>query len=443
MSEAVAPGLAKTPDELTDEDLELLWVVAQEPDATLGELGEAYGFPTPEPIREDLDELLEDVSDRDEVVPPLFENDVVEYEPSELDKETVEELDEMCTVNSDSTEQSDAESEAKETCPRCGEEFETMESRRAHEVNCSEGFDEMRVCEECGDEFDTDRALSIHVTRAHETDYTDTQLDFLRAILKHPNANQRELASTLDISRSGVEYRSSAIREEYGEFEWNERHAVAREILEEQGEEIPDETVDDVGREYECPKCDRTFDTSSALGSHERSCDGGPSERQREILEAIRENPDAQQKALGEELDASTSSLSYVMNEQLGYSWGERHEAVEEYLGEDEHEDEQDEPEVTVEHGGRSTQDVLAAGEEDDDEPDETETPRVKNEDSDYVDLTEECMSEHTEREATVPSDTLVDSVLRVDEDIVRRLRHTGAAVAEIGGEVVRLEVAE
>jgi DNA-binding MarR family transcriptional regulator/DNA-directed RNA polymerase subunit RPC12/RpoP len=595
-------GLSKPADELTDEDLELLWVVAQQPDATLGELGEAYGFPTPEPIREDLDELLEDVSDRDEVVPPLFENDVVEYEPSGLDEKTVGELETMRngaraqSENGDEVDESDdtedeidarsmteeekarlvleavvedplrnkneigedldigdqiahkiidktdidttkpmepqarealedlnageldlhpAESltekqrsileavaenpgaaqheiaeeqgttqgvvssffrdrdyywrdrfeavedylgieveppgseedmdeqadkrgddsadevedqedagededvdegdeEKEENCLHCGKEFIGMESRRAHEINCpeAEDSDETHVCEECGDEFDTERALNLHVTNKHETDYTQTHIEFLQAVLRYPDANQRELAEELDISRSGVEYRASAIREEYGEFDWKERHEVADEILDDLDEEIPEET-EDTGRVYECPKCEREFDDASSLGSHERSCDGTPSERQRKILELVRDNPEAEQQEIADEIDVTPSSISYVFNKQLGYSWGERHEAVEKYLGEDEHEDEQDEPD---------------------------DTPRVKNED-DYVDLTDECMSEHTEREATVPNDTLVDSVLRVDEDIVRRLRHTGAAVAEIDGEVVRLEV--
>jgi len=54
-------------------------------------------------------------------------------------------------------------------------------------------------------------------------------------------------------------------------------------------------------------------------------------------------------------------------------------------------------------------------------------TPRVKNE---------------KRRSATVPSDDFVDEVLTLDEELVSQLQFTGSAVAEIDGEVVRLEIA-
>jgi hypothetical protein len=304
---------------------------------------------------------------------------------------------------------------------------------------------------------------------------TDMQISLLREIVREPTATNRELERRAGYSSvNGTE--ALCRRDESLNDRGEQRADAAATLLEEHGYDVPEtdedtdeqteeqgeKSIDEDDEELECRYCSDTFKNEAGRAKHEKHCDEREDDDETkekrdedsltrlsdihvETLEAIIENPDAGYDELIEELDTTRGALSsrlHIIRKNTGYELKCRdgwEKDAREILGvedEDEHESEP-EPEVTVEHGGSSTQDVLA--EESGDEPDDT--PRVKNED-DYVDLTDECMSEHTEREATVPNDTLVDSVLRVDEDIVRRLRHTGAAVAEIDDNLVRLEVA-
>jgi hypothetical protein len=253
---------------------------------------------------------------------------------------------------------------------------------------------------------------------------------------------------------------------------WNDKDLrFTKEGLEATRDALED-ALEDEDEKPECQYCGDTFKSKAGRGKHEKHCGENPENEDKrdtggrkrdvkvadekrdltntniETLETIADEEIEDIEVLASELDMSYQGVASRLQSIRQRGWRVASDALFEDAQRILDETEQDEPGVTVEHGGSSTQDVLAAGEEDRDVDEDQDaendklddTLRIKNED-DYVDLTEECMSEHTEREATVPNDTLVDSVLRVDEDIVRRLRHTGAAVAEIDGEVVRLEV--
>lgn len=362
--------LASDIDDLDDEDLELLWVVNQHPGATLEEIGEAYGFATGNPIGSDLQDLLDVPNKARGVVQELFEDDgpFSDYEPDEWTQEIVEDVAEI-------REQDESDEDVVEE-----ENQEGSDEQEDVDTDIEESY----KCEDCGDEFDSERARSIHVTRAHEMTYTDAQIETLQAILKHPGKDQRGLSEILDISKSGVEYRMEAIREEYGDFDWSNRIQIAEEILEDEDVEIPD-VVDEDGQSFECQNCGREFDSRSSLGSHERFCDGSLTDRQREALEAVRDNPEKNQGEIAEMLDISNSSLSAVFNDQLEYPWGQRLEAVDEYLDDDD-QDESDDVEMQDVPTDRDLEQADEAVEGVLDEGDGEGTPHVKNEDQVSVD---------------------------------------------------------
>jgi len=351
--------LTKPIDELSDEDLELLWIIKEHPEATPAQIAEVYGYVDKEPVENDLQELLDTaISAADVIASVLFDDGYVEYEPDSIDREISRELSEVVEENVDEQDAQDSVDEP-EGVQEDGEEP-----------------DEVYACEHCGDEFDTERARSIHVTRAHEMTYTDAQIETLQTILKHPGKDQRSLSEVLDISKSGVEYRVEAIRDEYGEFDWSNRILVAEEILKEEGVEIPD-VVDEDGQSFECQNCGREFESRSSLGSHERFCDGSLTDRQREALEVVRDNPEKNQEEVADMLDISNSSLSSVFNDQLEYPWGQRLEAVDEYLDQDDQDESDDDVELRA--FDRDVKNVDEAVEDILDEEDE-ETPHVKNE---------------------------------------------------------------
>ena len=438
MSEAVGSGLTKDSDELTDEDLELLWVVAQHPTASVEEIAEAYGLP-PEPIRDDLDSLLDEPDEREVVAPVLFETDVVSYEPDGFAEEIAETLDELVDEpDPDDTEWSFSEREERilvlgleypdasareianaEKSDRTGagigsrsanqsggpasyiahpdvnagnfrevareyfeeqgnekpdvsnveieprgtdpndllneDHVEATENEADEEVEDTDGL----TCDECDFEADTQRGLSVHHSRAHDAGrWTSTQIETLKTICRHPHNNQPDLGAELGISRSAIQYRVSTISNQIEDWEWARREEIAQRILEEQGVEPPEPETGEM--EHICDECDEEFETRGALAAHRDACLNGLTDKQREVLRLVREHPRESQGEIADRIGISGASVSNRMH-NTGYTWRERHEAVEEYLErtpvlkiETEERDELDEEGcVEVEFGGK------------------------------------------------------------------------------------------
>jgi len=54
-------------------------------------------------------------------------------------------------------------------------------------------------------------------------------------------------------------------------------------------------------------------------------------ERQRNILQKVRDHPEEEQKAIGKRLDLTKAQVSYSLSTQLGYSWDKRLDAVQRF----------------------------------------------------------------------------------------------------------------
>ena len=291
---------------------------------------------------------------------------------------------------------------------------------------------------------------------------SDMQVDLLREMIKHPDESVRGLERRAGYSvgkNGGSGVKNLSKKDDRLRKRGEERVEAATGLLEKYGYDVPDTEGGD--EEPECQYCGNTFENAAGLGKHEKHCSKNPENegkrdtggRKRDVkvadekqeltltnietLETIVGREIEDLSNLASELDMSYQGVANRLHAIRKRGWRIASDALLEDAQRilDENEGEEDEPEVTVEHGGRSTQDVLAA-----DESEQAESVVVKDAVSGRVD---DRVTDKTEerRIASMPSDDAVDDVLGLDESLLWQLWSTGAAVAEIDGELVRLEV--
>jgi DNA-binding Lrp family transcriptional regulator len=106
------------------------------------------------------------------------------------------------------------------------------------------------------------------------------------------------------------------------------------------------EAVDDDEAEHECDVCGKEFDSPRALGGH-KPCperDDDLSGRQRDILEAVQEDPEAYQYEIADRVGTTQGQVSQAFH-RLPYDWDEREEAAEDLLDQEDVDDGQAEEE--------------------------------------------------------------------------------------------------
>jgi DNA-directed RNA polymerase subunit RPC12/RpoP len=251
--------LAKPFKELNHEDMELLWIVAEYPEATMDEIGRAYGFADGSVLEDELDELL-DVEDknRDEILPSLFEDDgpFWAYDPIERAIEVSQELEEMI----DEDEEDD---ESEYECSHCGDGFSTEQALKIHEGRWCDNATETVECQECGEEFEDDQEVRKHQEEAHSDDepqLSSRQKAVLQAILENPEAQQSVVGS----EAGGIsQAETSRLTQDLDGFDWETRVEDAERILKEAGEETTQDSSEvDEGQDEVLAKPDDVVDES-------------------------------------------------------------------------------------------------------------------------------------------------------------------------------------
>ena len=93
------------------------------------------------------------------------------------------------------------------------------------------------------------------------------------------------------------------------------------------------EAVGDDEPEHECDVCGKGFDNPHALGGH-KPCserDDDLSGRQRDILEAVQDDPEAYQYEIADRVETTQGQVSQAFH-RLPYDWDEREQAAEDLL---------------------------------------------------------------------------------------------------------------
>jgi len=185
------------------------------------------------------------------------------------------------------------------------------------------------------------------------TDLSTEELELLWILAEHPHATPADIAEAYDVPEpahieaeieellpSDDEPASEAAEtllesHDYEPDEWARDVSKKLDELVDEPDDADETDADTDTETYECPHCPREFESAHALSTHERYCDSerGLTDRQREALELVRKNPEMPQYKVAEELGVTDSRLSRIFRNSLGYAWGRRRDAVEEYLG--------------------------------------------------------------------------------------------------------------
>jgi DNA-binding MarR family transcriptional regulator len=383
--------MKKHVDDLGDVERDLLWIVAQHPEATQQEILEAY--------------------------------------PSSKSSSTIRE--------------SDSPGEVWRNCLDSD-----WRSQTALAGDLQDLLDEGRVSAAAQEAVDTLKATEISeeaTKRSEAQGLSDLQVDLLRETVKEPAAANSELERRAGYEVDGHGNGGSGFTKLYKRDERlkardGSRAEAAADLLEKYGYEVPETDDEDADDDHECEYCGDPFEHAGALGKHEKHCDARPEQKLtntniktlRRIVDEGIEDLSALASTLDISYDAVTSRMQSIRQrgreikaETLLDDARRILDEVDEQVEDDVDEDDQDERESDdvemqetptdrdIEQGREAAEDVLD-GEGD-------ETPHVKNE-----------------------SETNVDAPLLVDEDNVigiGRVEH-GDDSAEVRVEVEKLKQA-